>query len=209
MAHTTSLRTITSLIVGILVAVALGTSPVPATANEPTTAAQPTTSISDDDLLEGLLYGRGPVADKLGLRVMLPSDLPEAKYTEAVNYSIQELKTKYPDELDETLAKLRDDDPVVVEDGLEALSSIALNYEEYKLSGGADDHRAEPAPCGVAVICIGYAALAVHNTVAVTGLAVVVVGGAVVAGKWLWAGSNSSTSSAVREELVADLIAID
>lgn len=200
------LRTVTSIMTGLAVAMTLSISPTVATADTRNAETHSTESISDDDLLRGLIYGQGPIADKLGLQVTLPPDLSKAEYTKAVEYSIQELKAKYPDKLQKALAMLRDDDPVVVEKGLDGLSSILLEYEKDKLHGQTPD--AEPSACGVAVVCVAYAAAAVHNTVAVTGLAVLVMGAAVAAGQWLWVGKSNSSPSTVREELVADLIAV-
>lgn len=164
---------------------------------------------SDDDILRGLLYGRGSVAEELGLWATLPQGVSERVYTQIIDTMIREFKLRYPDEINESLRLVRSDDPLQVEKGLDLLSTTFNRFQESMFAVNTRPGLHKPAsPCGFAVACWAYAALAVHNTVVITALGAVVIGGAVVAGGWLWVGKNSLTPSVAREELVADLIEV-
>ncbi len=60
------------------------------------------------------------------------------------------------------------------------------------------------------VVCVAYAAVAVHNTVAVTALAAGVIGLVVWKAKWFWSGGSVNGHRAIEHdrfvsELAADL----
>ncbi|MDO5099395.1 MAG: hypothetical protein Q4D85_11675 [Corynebacterium sp.] len=161
-------------------------------------------NVSDDDILKGILFGIGPVAKHIGFQVQMPKNLTFGQYETAVNKTINDLPSIYRHELRSVLMQLRSGDPVEVEQGMSDLSNIVVDYAAKK-APSYSMKRVRPA-CGVAVVCVAYAAAAVHNTVVVTGLVAVVVGGALWAGAWRWVGRRSHIQAASREALVVDVM---
>ena len=160
---------------------------------------------SDRDILRGLMYGIGPVSEDVGIDIQLTADVSEEQYQSAVDHTVDDLIETHPEAIASALELIRSDDPLSVEQGLNLLSETAIDYANNKAPESALQ-KSQPAACGAAVVCVVYFVAAAHNTVAVTGLVAVVIGGAVYAGKWTWGPSSAKVSAASREALVMDII---
>lgn len=205
-------RTIVALLVTVLVSIA-GTGLATATTRFDR-------SVTDRELVLGLVYGVGPAADDLGVSAEVTNSgqrAAQARYESAAIRSVDTMLADYPADMESAIEHLRSGDPVRTEQGLSELGSVVNTFSRSQLSAqGLSPAQAQAAgaestqACGVAVVCVAYAAAAVHNTVVVTGLAAVVVGGALWCGIWLWCGSSAtdSTTQAAKERLVLDIMAL-
>lgn len=189
----------------------------------PRSAVAETQGPTDEEILLGLVYGHGAVAKELDIVQEKPEKVSVSDYEEAINSSVNSLLNDgaYNKKTAEALEQIRSDDPRIVENGIEDLGKVVLAQAEDNLSKDPELKReinsikagAKTEPqCGVGIVCVAYAAAAVHNTVVLTGLAAVVVGGALWAGVWKWVGKgsvDSSEISAEREFLIAEITKLD
>ncbi|MDN6158845.1 MAG: hypothetical protein L0J13_12990, partial [Brevibacterium sp.] len=203
-----------SLVLALVLAATLGLAQATAAS---TTSDRP----SDKEMLLGLVYGDGPVANELGITQQRPSEISEADYRKALDTSVDELLTdsQYASPVARALNSIRSDDPRVIEDGLDQLGEVVIEQVETNVNKDPElkaevekaksEGEVDTQACGVAVVCVAYAAAAVHNTVAVTGLAAVVVGAALWAGTWKWTGKANAIEpqgdSTKREVLVSEI----
>ncbi|WP_162933886.1 hypothetical protein [Actinomyces lilanjuaniae] len=156
-------------------------------------------------MLQGLMYGVGPVAESVGIEVELTGDLEGGTYEELVETTVDDFLNEYPSEIDSALSLVRSRNPIEVEKGLQNIGEIGIEYAEQRLPRPVMD-TSQQRWCGAAVVCVAYFVAAAHNTVAVTALAAVVAGGAVYLGKWTWGPARNSMSAATREALIVDII---
>lgn len=209
-----SLMKATSLVaacglVTALVAVNIGDDEITQGASTSSNEVQAEETFSDEDILAGLFYGTGEFAEALGVGLTTEdyaaSGLDKSEYDAAVDFSIQEIKELYVEDVSAAMINLRSNDPLQVETGLDQLGDVADSYAEY-YGVNQDDLGATSTPlCAVAVVCTLYAAVVAHNTVAVTAL-VVAGGGAVIAlGAWFWVGAPSSAVMS-KEIIVLDIM---
>jgi SdpC family antimicrobial peptide len=170
-------------------------------------------STAEQEILNGLLFGIGDFAAQTGNEITQFQGITEAEYQAQAAVVLDGFTEAHGSELKPVLADLQSGNINRVETGLNDLAQLYSGYLEALI--GPEDYAAlqrsqDPAPtaCGVAVVCVAYAAAAVHNTVAITGLAAVVVGGAVACGVW-WVdcglSAQQNTSRAETEYFVAEV----
>jgi hypothetical protein len=197
--------------------VALG-AVAPATAPEAASSLEPATTQSehsDHDLVAGLVFQIGPVADELALAGAKPANLSAEEYLHLVDASVTDLLEHYDATVDPALTLIRSGDPVRAEQGLNLLGDAAIQQSQDLLSiGGIDwkpgDDEAISPKCGAAVVCAAYITVGVHNNVVGTAFVVLVAGAAVSAGAVLWTGKwvwmKSATGGGVEPKtLIADI----
>ncbi|WP_126412142.1 hypothetical protein [Actinomyces slackii] len=160
---------------------------------------------SDQQVVKGLMYGVGPVAEEIGFEIQLPESISEQEYVNAVDHTVNDLIATRSNEIHSAVTLIKSDDPLEVEKGLDALAQVGISYAEEKMPEVVDQEP-QPAACGAAVVCVAYLAAAVHNTVAITAFGAVVIGAAVYAGAWLWGPASAKVSAATRESFVVDVI---
>jgi len=172
----------------------------------PVMAADEPAVVTDRELVLGLVFGVGEIADELGTTASVVSgeDADGVLYEEQAQVAAADFLAYSGDGAAEALDLIRSGDPVDVLDGLEVLGSEIDTFVEARVgdpSGGATI-----AACGIAVVCVAYAAAAVHNTVALTAVAAVLIGAALWCGAWKWC-STSSTAASVgaREQFAVEV----
>lgn len=171
-------------------------------------------AFTDADLLLALVYGSGALADSLGTALRADDfGSPElaTDYARHVEEDAAVLLRDEKDALEPLLSSLRSDSAFEVDSAFTALQPIVHRHFEKGLreQGVALEQLEGEAPgarCGAAVVCIAYAAAAVHNVAVVTAAAAVVVAVALWCGAWKWCSSSSSGANAMtqaaREQLV-------
>lgn len=175
---------------------------------------------SDGAVIEAVAFQTGPAASAVGtdLADVLPPSQLRLYRSQALRL-IDGAEAR--GHLDGIVADIRSGNPAVVERALRSLSDelVASAEAEYGADVVREALRDQQAvggygACSFAVVCVAYAAAAVHNTVAVTALAVAAAGGviapaaAVWKGKWFWsAASGADGSSLTQDRYIADITA--
>ena len=164
----------------------------------------------------GAAVGTGDFAEEVNNDVVIDDAAARADYEQGVDDVLDEFIAAEGDNVAGYVADIRSGDINRVDVGLDGLAETYTAHVkdtagEEAIEAAAADQGISPQACGVAIACVAYAALAVHNTVAVTALAAAVVGAAVACGAW-WVdcAANSAAvsiqnSRAAQENFVADV----
>ncbi len=195
-----------ALLVGGSMTAAHGTGTEDATLSA---VADGTFTAEEIDVVDGLIFGTGDFADEIGNSLETAMDRKEFSAYEAEAAELRdELLAENPREVRAALDQITSGNVNHVESGLKSLGDTMVAFAEEQTDeaiarGDIDaatveqiaDGSGEVSPnvCTPATFCaIGwalYAAVVAHNTVAVTGLAAVVVGG------YLWCGIETGCSA--------------
>lgn len=132
----------------------------------------------ENQLFDALVLGQGELASELGIAA--PEDLDATATSEAK----AEFLRNYGPEAKAALSKIDSGDVNKTEQGMDELHQLLVDFSgegsEDSENNSGEDNTVEPMVCtpvtGCALPVYLYAALAVHNTVAVTAFAGVVVG---------------------------------
>lgn len=209
---------LTALAIGLtaLIAPPASASPAPAAS-----ASAEAPAYSDKEIVLGLVFGVGDFAAQIGTKAEVQPQKGQTKaaankaYKAAAAKAAAELLSRYP-ELSTAVNEFRSGDPVAAEQAFTVVGKVLNDYSKQKASEqgavqktGASSKSSSKIACGVAVVCWAYAAAAVHNTVVVTGLVAVVIGGALWCGAWAWCGSGKSGSLSAESKLKREQLAVD
>jgi len=197
--------------VTLLIGSVLGTEPTHAAA-EP--AADP--GLSDVDIVDALAYGAGNLARQLGTEVgrdVLVSDrFDTADYRAKAHAASAEVLASERQRLDPVLADLRSGNVYRAQEASEALGRIVVDHTRQQMDAEGVDPTDLPSAegsgrCGVAVVCVAYAAVGLHNAAVATAAAAVVVSVALWCGAWTWCGkaATGDESTAARERLAVQV----
>ncbi|WP_141692747.1 hypothetical protein [Leifsonia xyli] len=202
----------------------------PASAVEQSTVAMDSTSAGsslmtavDVQIIDGVLFGMGPVADSLGNSVSaLFSSPDDLAIVEANLQSARDafLEVKEP-EADAAVEKIRSGSVNTVTAGLEQLGQsfndyIKETYTEEELASAVQNYGgvAVVPMCGVVAACAAavavavYAGVIVQNAAAITAATAVVVAAALWCGAWTWCGRSAPTEGnerVLQEKFIAHL----
>lgn len=162
--------------------------------------APPSAALADSDekstiwshaqLVDGIVFGEGPVAQRLGIQSQLDPDAPTAAVStaEAVETGLRaQLLSSHADEVNEAADLVTSGDPYKVEEGQSILAdafkaSVNEAYPEYSANVAADARCGAIAACALGAILVVVAGVAV----AVVAEAGVVGHAAVYATQALW-----------------------
>lgn len=174
------------------------------------------TTAEDREIVGGLLFGIGDFAEETNNSVVIEDAELRQDYEEGATKSLDGFLESKGEDIADPLDDLKSGEVNRVNEGLDSVAQIYTEHVkdtvgEEAFAEAADEQGLSTAACGAAIACVAYAALAVHNTVAVTALAAAVVGGAVACGVW-WvdcsansAGVRAAEADAAAEEFVADV----
>lgn len=206
-------RHIIALASAALVASSLtGVSPADAAGSSRSTA------FTDVEIVAALAYGAGELAGELGTElgrdVPVAGDFDVETYRHQARSASREVLAAESPALDGVLVDLRSGDVFAVERASADLGEIVVEHtRDAMMREGVDpaavgDEAITPS-CGVAVVCVAYAAAAVHNAAVATAAAAVVVSVALWCGAWTWCGKAASgaESTAARERLAVEVAA--
>jgi SdpC family antimicrobial peptide len=203
---------------GALVATSLvGTSASAATSSSPVRLATHTgITAADEQLIDGALFGVGPVAEKLGNSIeslVAPADVDRVtEYAVAAREALVESK---PAEVDRAVRQMRSGSVNQVQVGFRALGTafnehIEETYTPEEIEAATEEHGSVAAVpmCGAVAACVAavafavYAAAAAHNVVVASAAAAVVVSIALWCGAWVGCGksANATGSDRVKQE---------
>lgn len=162
------------------------------------------------EVLDGLLLGVGPFAEKIGSDVaaVIPAERYDDYVQEATAFR-EDLVAARPREVRAALSQIASGNVNRVEQGISAIGETLIEYGQEVTQEAVDRGELDESviaaitdPAGTvtpnvctpltfcAVALVVYAAVAVHNTAAVTALAAVVIGA------WTWCGVTSGCSAA-------------
>jgi SdpC family antimicrobial peptide len=206
-------KTITALASAALVSASLaGVTP----ASAAPAAAPP--EVSDVELVAALAYGAGDLAGELGTE--LGRDVPVTGSFDVDAYRAQaetasrEVLDAEGAQLSDVLTALRSGDVFRVDQASADLGEIVVAHtraamERQGVDPDAQGSGAGTPRCGVAVVCVAYAAAGVHNAAVATAAVAVVVSVALWCGAWTWCGkaATGSESTAARESLAVEVAA--
>lgn len=182
-------------------------------------AAEPSAKpgLSDVEIVEALAYGAGDLARQLGTEV--GSDVLVSSSFDVEDYRVQaraastEVLAAERKRLDPVLADLRSRNVYRAQEASEKLGQIVVDHTRQQMDAEgvdpADLSSAEGSGrCGVAVVCVAYAAVGAHNAVVATAAAAVVVSVALWCGAWTWCGkaATGDESTAARERLAVQVV---
>ncbi|WP_162621783.1 hypothetical protein [Microbacterium suaedae] len=181
-----------------------------------TAATANTTEPTDREVVQGLLFGNGEFASEVNNEVVIEDSAVRAEYEQGIEEALDEFLDAESDAVAGYANDIRSGDINRVDAGLDGLAETYMAHAEETvgeeaLAAVAEEQGVTPQACGVAVVCVAYAAVAVHNTVALTALAGAVVGAAVACGAW-WvdctansAAVTTQNSRAAQEQFVAEV----
>lgn len=182
-----------------------------------TADAETAAAYTDAEVAEAVAFQTGPAARAAGVSA---EHLFTASQLVGVRSQARQLLSdvQYRGQLAGIADDLRSGNPSLVENAahqlaLELLTSVEDVYgiEVAEEAARVDSSVGGYGWCSWAVACVAYAAVAVHNTVAVTALAAVAAGGvvalaaAVWKAKWFWSGGKSGESTIVQERFIAEV----
>lgn len=183
----------------LLLAASLVGPPAAATAVEPVAAASSTSGLSEQDLLlvDGALFGVGPVAKQLGTSIepVFSGDDLE-RVTAYARESREGLVASNPDAVERAVANIRSGSVNSVAKGFEQLggafnSYISETYTEEELNAAKEEYSSTPAVpmCGAVAACVAAVAFAVYAAAAVHNAAVITAAAAVLVSVYAWCGA--------------------
>ncbi|GAA1471667.1 hypothetical protein P4N68_03230 [Corynebacterium felinum] len=167
--------------------------------------ADPSTKATDDDILKGLVFSTGPVAERMGSKVLLPAHITEADFAHEVDQAIGELKELYKDDLTASIRRVKSDDPIEVHQGLDDMSEIVARYADYKYPEIAQASvNTSPSGCGIVIVCVATTAVTVHKVAFLNAGVVVTAASAVFVVHWLtkWRTRGRFDANAASQETV-------
>lgn len=171
---------------------------------------------SDVEIVDALAYGAGDLARQLGTEV--GSDVLVSSSFDVEDYRVQaraastEVLAAERKRLDPVLADLRSGNVYRAQEASEKLGQIVVDHTRQQMDAEGVDPADLPSAegsgrCGVAVVCVAYAAVGAHNAVVATAAAAVVVSVALWCGAWTWCGkaATGDESTAARERLAVQV----
>jgi len=209
MKHALSLLATVALLTGGLV----GMSPSHAAA-EPSAKPGPT----DVEIVDALAYGAGDLARQLGTEVgndvLVSGGFDVEDYRVKASAASREVLAAERQRLDPVLADLRSGNVYRALSASEKLGQIVVEHTRQQMNAEGVDPADLPSAegsgrCGVAVVCVAYAAVGLHNAAVATAAAAVVVSVALWCGAWTWCGkaATGDESTAARERLAVQVAA--
>jgi hypothetical protein len=207
MKHSLAVLTAMALVLGGVV----GMSPSRASAEVVATKGP-----TDLEIIDALAFGAGDLARQLGTEV--GSDVLVSEEFDVQDYRVKtraasaEVLTAEHQRLAPVLADLRSGNVYRAQAASEQLGQIVVGYTRQQMEAEGVDLAALPSAdgsgrCGVAVVCVAYAAAGVHNAAVATAAVAVVVSVALWCGAWTWCGKAATgvESSAARERLAVQV----
>lgn len=209
MAHSLASFAAAVLLAGSLV----GTSP--ATGAPSSVAAGP----SDVEIVNALAFGAGDLAGRLGTEVgtdvLVSDDFDVDGYRAKARAASSEVLSAEKERLQPVLQGLRSGNVYRVQTASAELGAIVVDHTRKQMEAEGVDPAALPSAqgsgrCGVAVVCVAYAAVGAHNAAIATAAVAVVVSVALWCGAWTWCGkaATGSESAAARERLAVQVASI-
>lgn len=208
MKHSTAALGAAAILVGSLII---------ATPSYGTTTSSTATGPSDVDIVDALAYGAGDLASELGTEVgkdLLVSDSFDLDdYRAKARAASIDVLAAEQQRLKPVLADLRSGDVYRVQQGSADLGQIVVEHTRTTMD--AQDIASDGLPsaegsgrCGVAVVCVAYAAVGAHNAAVATAAVAVVVSVALWCGAWTWCGkaATGDESTAARERLAVQIV---
>jgi hypothetical protein len=188
-----------------------------ATPSYGTTTSSTATGSSDVDIVDALAYGAGDLASELGTEVgkdLLVSDSFDLDdYRAKAHAASIEVVAAEEQRLKPVIADLRSGDVYRVQRGSAHLGQIVVEHTRAEMDAEGIAPAGLPSAegsgrCGVAVVCVAYAAVGVHNAAVATAAAAVVVSVALWCGAWTWCGKAAAgdDSTAARERLAVQIV---
>jgi hypothetical protein len=195
----------------LLVGGMIGGNPSHATAE-----ASVTRGPSDVEIVDALAYGAGNLARQLGTEVgsdtLTSGDLDVEDYRAKAHAASREVLAAERERLDPVLSDLRSGNVYRAQEASEELAQIVVDHTRQQMNAEGVDPVDLPSAersgrCGVAVVCVAYAAVGLHNAAVATAAAAVVVSVALWCGAWKWCGKAASgdESTAARERLAVQI----
>lgn len=202
------------VIASLLLAASLVGSPAVATTVEPEAAPSSKSGVSEQDLLlvDGALFGVGPVAAQLGTSIepVFVRDELE-RVTGYAREARDGLVASNPDAVERAVANIRSGSVNSVAKGFKQLggafnSYINETYTEEQLNAAKEEYSSTPAVpmCGAVAACVAavafavYAAAAVHNAAVITAAAAVLVSVYAWCGAWTGCGRSGQATGSDR-----------
>lgn len=181
------------------------------------TTSVPAAGPSDVEIVDALAYGAGDLAGELGTEVgtdLLVSDSFDlADYRAKAHAASNEVLAAEQQRLKPVLADLRSGNVYRVQKGSADLGQIVVEHTRAEMDAEGTAPAGLPSAegsgrCGVAVVCVAYAAVGVHNAAVATAAAAVVVSVALWCGAWTWCGKAAAgdDSTAARERLAVQIV---
>lgn len=195
----------------LLVGGALGAQPANAAA-EPVATSDP----SDVEIVDALAYGAGDLARQLGTEVgsdvLVSGRFNVEDYRVKARSASEEVLATERQRLEPVLTDLRSGNVYRVQEASEKLGRIVVDHTRQQMNAEGVDPADLPSAegsgrCGVAVVCVAYAAVGLHNAAVATAAAAVVVSVALWCGAWTWCGKavTGDESKAARERLAVQV----
>jgi len=171
---------------------------------------------SDVEIVDALAYGAGDLARQLGTEVgsdvLVASSFDVEAYRMQARAASTEVLAAERKRLDPVLADLRSGNVYRAQEASEKLGQIVVDHTRQQMDAEGVDPADLPSAegsgrCGVAVVCVAYAAVGAHNAVVATAAAAVVVSVALWCGAWTWCGkaATGDESTAARERLAVQV----
>ncbi|SDK49840.1 antimicrobial peptide, SdpC family [Actinopolyspora mzabensis] len=149
---------------------------------------------SSQEIIQGVFFGVGSVAEPAKVEVQLPEDLSRDKYNQQINEFLAELRAEDPDRFDSVAAGLTSGSAPKVE---EALNNGGKWFSTAAGSQAQQNTDVRPR-CGAVWVCVAAAAaiswVGVQNAVAATSVAGLTQ--AVVAWNGMYLPSSTSAGNA-------------
>lgn len=207
MKHSLAGLTAVVLIVGGVV----GVSP-----SHAATDSSATSGPSDAEIVEALAYGAGDLARQLGTEVgsdvLVAGNFDVEDYRAKARAASAEVLAAERQRLDPVLADLRSGNVYRAQEASQELGQVVVDHTRRQMNAEGVDPADLPSAegsgrCGVAVVCVAYAAVGVHNAAVATAAAAVVVSVALWCGAWTWCGkaATGDESAAARERLAVQV----
>ena len=172
---------------------------------------------TDVEIIDALAYGAGDLARQLGTEVgsdvLVSRGFDVEDYRAKARAASAEVLAAERQRLDPVLAALRSGNVYRAQEASEELGQIVVDHTRQQMNAEGVDPADLPSAegsgrCGVAVVCVAYAAVGVHNAAVATAAAAVVVSVALWCGAWTWCGraATGEESNAARERLAVQVV---
>ncbi|MEV0828179.1 hypothetical protein [Nonomuraea rubra] len=135
-------------------------------------------SYTADELVAGVLFGVGPVAEKVEATIELPPGITQADYEQAVASFIDGMRQLDPQGFEQAAMQLTTGDVLAVDKGLTFLKTAAEEYAASKTPPGHNEDAAAMGPCTLFAVCFAavFVVAAVVSAAAVANYAAVIEG---------------------------------
>ncbi len=209
--------------VGLLISAALIGSPAQAAGDDPVLSSESAGALTEQDirLVDGALFGVGPIAAQLGTSIESALSGEELERVTAYARDAREgLVAASPEVVDRAVDNIRSGSVNSVSDGFKELGTafnayISETYTEEELKAATEEYNSTPVVpmCGAVAVCVAavavaaYAAAAVHNAAVLTAAAAVVVSVYLWCGAWTGCGRGTEVTGSERvkqEKLLAN-----